>query len=282
MEELKVRAPAKVNIALDVIGRRPDGYHLMQMINHSTNLADVLSFKPAEELTLTCDEETVPLGPSNLIMKVAQGLKTRYGVKIGAAIHLEKRIPMQAGLAGGSADAAAAIKGLSTLWGLEMDIQEMLSFGVGIGADVPYCLLGGTALVEGIGEIITPLKPLPACTMVVVKPAADIATPWAFAQVDTAPSEYHPPVEQAVEVLESQGFEAACEWMGNSFEAVVFPLYPEIKILKEQMLDAGAALAVMSGSGSTVVGYFMDEAVAAQAVAFFKDLQMNPSLARIE
>ena len=281
MDEFKVLAPAKVNIALDVVGRRPDGYHLMKMINHSTNLADRLAFKYSEDLSLTCDHPDVPLGESNLILKAARKLKNCYQVEQGARIHLEKRIPMQAGLAGGSADAAAAIKGLNELWNLKMSMKEMQDFGVTIGADVPYCLVGGTALVEGIGEIITPLKPLPDCILVIAKPPVDISTPWAFNQVDTAETEFHPPIDHLIDLFEEDAVDEALKWVGNSFEPVVFSVYPEIENLKDQMKQLGAELSIMSGSGSTIVGYFNDIKRAENAADILNNKNISAFLARI-
>lgn len=270
MKEITLLAPAKVNVALDVVGKRQDGYHLMRMINHSTALADVVTLKKQEKgITVSSDDDGVPTDQRNIVVKIAQRLQRDHGITAGVHIHIEKHIPMQAGLAGGSADGAAALMGLNQLWKLKLCEAELCDFGAAIGADIPYCCTKGTALVEGIGERITPLPPLAALPILVVKPQVDIATPWAFQLVDQEGVTAHPDLNAMVHALKTQGLEAIAGMAGNVFEPVIFKRYPAIAALKESLLEQGAFLSVMSGSGSTVVGYFNDHKTAEAACAFF-------------
>jgi 4-diphosphocytidyl-2-C-methyl-D-erythritol kinase len=282
MEEIKVRAPAKVNLALDIAGQREDGYHMMRMINHGVALSDELTLTACRDgLYLSCDDPRVPVDGANLVLKAAEALKEGAGIAAGCRIHIQKRIPMEAGLAGGSADAAAAIKGLNALWHLDMSSEAMGAFGAKLGADIPYCLAGGTALVEGIGEILTPLSSLPPWPLVVVKPPVAIATPWAFAQIDAQASVVHPPVADAAAALRAGDFKEAARLAGNTFEPVMTGLYPQIGEAIAQLEKAGAFRAVMSGSGSTVVGYFEDEDTARRAADSFASTQCQVFLTKI-
>lgn len=253
-----VNAPAKVNMSLDITGKRSDGYHLLRMVNFTCDLADQLMFEEAEDLTLFCDDANVPAGENNLILKAANLLKSKTGCTKGAAITLKKRIPMQAGLAGGSADCAAALKGLNNLWQLHLSDAELASIGLELGADVPYCLDNRPALVEGIGEVITPLDPFPDFDLVIVKPEINVATPAAFQAYDRAENVLHPDIDGLLSAIAKDDLDETVRLAGDVFEPVVFSKYPQIKVVKDKLTKAGAAFALMSGSGSTVVGYFED------------------------
>lgn len=272
MNKVVLKAKAKVNLSLDVVGIREDGYHEMKMINHLIELDDILTFEScATGISLTSNEDTIPLDERNLVIKAAHKLQRQFDVKQGAKIHLEKRIPTQAGLAGGSSDAAAALNGLNRLWQLGLTQSELLAIGVTIGADVPYCLVGGTALVEGIGEKITPLKDLRKMIVLVVKPDIDIATPWAFKKLDESMIENHPDIPAIIKLLQDDAYDMLKMKLGNVFEAVAFAEYPEIKTVKNQMMEQGALAAVMTGSGSTVIGYYQNHELAEKSWRFFKE-----------
>ena len=272
MNKLILKARAKVNLSLDVTGIREDGYHEMKMINHSIDLHDVLSFEACDAgIWLTSNQDSIPLDERNLVIKAAQKLLHQFDVEQGVKIHLEKRIPAQAGLAGGSSDAAATLKALNDLWQLGLSQSQLLAIGVTIGADVPYCLVGGTALVEGIGEKITPIKDLPQLAVLVVKPDIDIATPWAFNKLDGVTIEKHPDIAAIIELLENDDYDRLNASLGNVFETIVEAAYPEIAAIKKAMLKQGALAAIMTGSGSTVIGYYRDQELAVRSWQQFKE-----------
>jgi 4-diphosphocytidyl-2-C-methyl-D-erythritol kinase len=267
---ITIEAPAKINLALQVTGRRADGYHLMRMVNFSVDHCDVLTLSPAPELSLACENAAVPAGEDNLIMQVARRLQRTFGVARGARMHLTKRIPMQAGLAGGSADAAAALRGLCALWGLPLSEAELFAFGAAIGADIPYCCVNRPALVSGIGEIVEPLAHFPDFAVLGVKPPIDIATPRAFARLDAAGGAREDTTDRLLLALASGALDAVGRFATNAFEPVIFEAYPEIRAIRDRLLAAGARFAVMSGSGSTVIGYFKTLAEARAAAPAFE------------
>lgn len=270
MKEFVVRAPAKVNLSLDVLGKRADGYHEMRMVNHTIALADTLVFcKKDSGIGLSCSTAEVPGDQRNLVYRMAEALKDRFGITQGVHIDIMKQIPSQAGLAGGSSDAAATLLGLNQIWNLGMSLPDMYTLGSAIGADIPYCCFKGMALVEGIGEIIKPIKPLRKTALLVVKPNINIATPWAFGKLDNAESVEHPDIDQVVGLVETEAYDQLGGSLGNAFEQVVFEVYPEIKAIKEKLLKIGAFAAIMSGSGSTVIGYFNDRSTAENAYGAF-------------
>ncbi|WP_195269915.1 4-(cytidine 5'-diphospho)-2-C-methyl-D-erythritol kinase [Eubacterium sp. 1001713B170207_170306_E7] len=283
MNEYVVRAPAKVNLSLDVIGKRPDGYHEMRMVNHSVALSDTLVFeKSGQGISISCSDPKIPTDERNLVHRVAEKLQTRFGIDRGIHIDIKKNIPSEAGLAGGSTDAAAAILGLNLIWALNMSLDEMLAFGSTIGADIPYCCYKGTALVEGIGERIRPVKPLRRLPVLVVKPEISIATPWAFGRLDSAEYVAHPDIDRVIRLVETEDYAALGNAVGNAFEQVVFQDYPEIGEMKAEMLASGAFAAIMSGSGSTVIGYFSDNAAAERAYRAFRQKYLLTFLTEIE
>ena len=253
---ITVKAPAKVNMALDITGKRSDGYHLMRMVNFTCEPVDQLIFEEAEDITLSCDNADVPADGNNLILKAAKVLKTKTGCTRGAAITLKKRIPMQAGLAGGSADCAAALKGLNALWQLDLTDEKLAEIGLQLGADVPYCLDNRPALVEGIGEIITPIDPFPDYYLVIVKPDVSVSTPEAFNAFDHLDNVKHPDIDALLSAISQNRIADIARLSGNVFEPIVFALFPQIRAIKDKLTEAGADFALMSGSGSTVVGYF--------------------------
>ncbi|MGV8907086.1 MAG: 4-(cytidine 5'-diphospho)-2-C-methyl-D-erythritol kinase [Acetobacterium sp.] len=270
MEKIIVIAQAKVNLSLDVLGKREDGYHEMQMVNHCIGLQDTLTFESCPKgVTLTSNVSGIPLDEKNLVMIALRKLQQRFDLNKGIKIHLEKKIPHEAGLAGGSSDAAATLKGLNTLWNLGLSTQELLSIGVTIGADVPYCILGGTALVEGIGEKITPLLSMKKLYVVVVKPNVNISTPWAFKSLNLKMIKKRPDIPGVISSLAAEDYTGLRSAMGNVFETVVLKKYPVINEIKKGLINHGAVASIMTGSGATVIGYYLDETAAKAAWKLF-------------
>ena len=259
-KQLTIEAPAKINLSLDIAGKRSDGYHEMRMINHSCTLADRITLVPGGPYSLDCADARLAADESNLVTRAVRLMEEQSGQTADFRLTLEKRIPEQAGLAGGSADAAAVIRLLNEYWRLGLSVEELASLGVRLGADVPYCVTGGTALVEGIGEQITRLEVpegFPG-SLIIVKPDVSVPTRRAFALADQSELE-HPDIDGLVETLSHGACERLAEFGGNSFYTVVSGLYPEIGRIRQELLELGADYAVMSGSGSSLVGYFSDE-----------------------
>jgi len=240
---LQLKAFCKINWFLEITGKRPDGYHTLSTIFQTISLGDRLTFKPADDLTLTCSDSSLPTDERNLVMKAAMRLREALNEKRGAAIHLEKIVPMGAGLGGGSADAAATLKGLLKLWRRSLGASELATLAVQIGADVPFFLKGGRCSATGIGEKLRPLKPLPKTWLVIVWPGFGVSTKEAYAKVNL-PFAVHPPPTP----------HSRHPTLFNRFESLVFPDHPELPRLKEDLLKAGATGTMMSGSGSAVFG----------------------------
>lgn len=270
MDKLIVKAYAKVNLALDVLRKREDGYHDMRMINVSIDLADVLEFSIGDSgIFLSSDSWDIPLDGQNLVVQAAQKFINHYGINKGLMIHLKKAIPHGAGLAGGSSDAAASLLALNQIFKVRATGADLAAIGVTIGADVPYCLAGGTALVEGIGEKITPLKSLGPWSMVLIKPELSINTGWAFKQLDLARINDGPDIDGLVKSIEEGQIDFS--GVGNVFENPLFKAYPQLQKIRDDLLDQGALAAMMTGSGSTLVGYFANPAAAAGACRRLKE-----------
>lgn len=266
MEQLKIKAYAKINLGLDVIRKLPSGYHQVKMVMQAINLWDELTLEKTKDgILLTTDEKHLPADGSNLVYKAARLMQETYSLKEGVRIHLQKNIPMAAGMAGGSADAAAALKGMNRLFSLDVPDRELMQLGAVLGADVPFCILGGTALAEGIGEKLTPLTPIPFCHVLVAKPEADVSTKYVYEHLDCAGIARHPDIDGMVEAIREGNLKGVLERMENVLESVTIPAYPVIASLKEKMQRCGAAGSLMSGSGPTVFGIFLDETAAESA-----------------
>lgn len=261
------KAYAKVNLGLDVIRRREDGYHEVRMIMQTVDICDVLTFTRQERpgIVVTTDKEELPGDESNLIYKAARLVTETYSVREGIKIELQKRIPMAAGMAGGSTDAAAVFHGMNEMFELGMDEDEMCALGVKIGADIPYCIKGGTALAEGIGEILTKLPDAPACVVLVAKPNIDVSTKYVYENLHAESLEYHPDIDGMRAAIEEGDLRGMTERMGNVLETVTVNAYPVIREIKEVMKKSGAWNALMSGSGPTVFGIFGKEEKARKA-----------------
>ena len=263
MNEYKIKAHAKINLGLDVIRRRPDGYHEVKMIMQSIGLCDELTLEKAPSgITLTTDHPELSCGEDNLIYKAAKLMLDTYHISGGIRIHLQKKIPIAAGMAGGSTDAAAAMKGISRLFDLEVPLEQLMKLGMTIGADVPYCILGGTALAEGIGEKLTPLTPAPDFYILVAKPGISVSTKYVYEHLDAAGIARHPDIDGMVLSIESGSLQGILDRMGNVLETVTIPAHPEIDSLKRRIRELGAVNSLMSGSGPTVFGVFLSEQAA--------------------
>ncbi len=255
---LTLQAPAKINLALDVLGLREDGYHLLKMIMQSVDLQDTvtLTLRKDDEITFTCDVAGLSDSKHNLCVKAARLLVAEGLLKSGLSIDLKKRIPSEAGMAGGSSDAAAVLCGLNELCGLGLSYEQLESLGVRLGADVPFCIRGGTQVAEGIGEILTELPAWEGLPVLIAKPAAGASTKDIFAKIDAVSELPHPEVEGVLRAVETKDPALLTRTMGNVLELATLPLVPEIAQIKEWMTAHGALGALMSGSGSAVFGIY--------------------------
>lgn len=268
MEQLTTRAYAKINLGLDVLKKLPNGYHQVKMIMQTIDLRDELTLERAESgIVLTSDAEGLPTDGSNLICRAAKLMQEACSLKEGVRIHLHKNIPMAAGMAGGSADAAAVITGINRLFHLELPVSKLMRISVAIGADVPFCILGGTALAEGIGEALTPLPPLPFCHIVVAKPDLEVSTKFVYEHLDAQglSEQAHPDIDGMAAAVREGSLSGIICRMKNVLESVTISKYPVIAAIKEKMLELGAAGSLMSGSGPTVFGIFTEESAARDA-----------------
>ncbi len=277
---LSVKAYAKVNLALDVLRRRENGYHDVKMIMQNLDIYDELEFEVLERDTsdiridLTVNKEGIPTDDRNLVYKAIVLLFDAYNIKSHIAVNLIKNIPAEAGMAGGSTDCAAALKAVNILYGLGLSIDELMSYGVKLGADVPYCILGRTAISEGIGEILTPIKGLPNVHVVVAKPPVNVSTKEIYTNLKVNELSNHPDVDGMVEALESQNLLAVAQRMENVLETVTVAMHPEIEELKTLMKEQGALNAIMSGSGPTVFGLFDDKDKAWEVAMMISDQEL--------
>jgi len=248
------KAPAKINLTLDVVGKRNDGYHEVEMIMTMVDLADRISFLEIEgnRIVLESNSGIVPNDERNLVYKAAQLIKNKYQIERGVHIYLEKNIPVAAGLAGGSSDAAATLRGLNRLWQLQLTESELMRLAEEIGSDVPFCVIGGTALATGRGETIQRIPSPPAGWAILAKLPIGVSTSDVYSALKWDEIKVHPQTEQMLQALEQQNFNKMTSLLVNVLEEVTFKLYPEVKQLKDQLLQFGAEGVLMSGSGPTV------------------------------
>ncbi len=253
--KLLVKAPAKINLALDVLHKRPDGYHEVEMIMTTIDLADrvELSLLEQDKIHILSHNRYVPDDQRNLAYQAAQLLKDRFDVKKGVLISIEKTIPVAAGLAGGSSDAAATLRGLNKLWGLGLSLDELAKLGSEIGSDVSFCVYGGTALAKGRGEIIKELPPPPTCWVILAKPFIGVSTAEVYRRLDLNGTK-HPDIYGMIQAIKEHNYQRVCDNVGNVLEGVTLNLHPEVAQIKEQMKRFGADAVLMSGSGPTVFG----------------------------
>lgn len=265
--KFQMKAYGKINLGLDVIGKLPNGYHEVKMVMQTVRIYDELTFEKIESgIEITTDAAELPTDENNLIYKAAKLMKEKYHIQEGVRIHLRKNIPIAAGMAGGSTDAAAVMKGISRMFGLDISILELMEMGVEIGADVPYCVIGGTALAEGIGEKLTPLELAPECFVLVAKPDINVSTKYVYEHLDMAGITKHPDIDGMVEAISIGSLQGILDRMENVLETVTIPAYPVIHELKQRMKELGAVNSLMSGSGPTVFGIFLEERAAQVAL----------------
>jgi len=280
MDELKLKALAKINLGLDVLGKREDGYHEVKMIMQTIHLYDWLKIKKTKDsgIHMTSNLYYLPVNENNLIYKAADMLMKEFEIEEGLEIKLEKHIPVAAGMAGGSTDAAAALYGINKMFDLGLNQEELKERGVKIGADVPYCLMRGTALAEGIGEKLTVLPPMPKCPVLIAKPGISVSTKFVYENLKLDENTPHPNINVLIEDITQKDLKRAAMDMGNVLETVTIPNYPQIALLKETMKSAGALNAMMSGSGPTVFGLFADNKSARKAYREIKKMKLAKQL----
>lgn len=268
MKEITLKALAKINLGLDVTGKREDGYHELRTIMQTIHLHDRLQIRRTREpgIKIHTNLSFLPVNESNLVYQAAVLLMSEFKITEGVEVNLSKRIPVSAGMAGGSTDGAAMLYGMNRLFGLGLSRMELMERGLKLGADVPYCLMRGTALAEGIGEELTQLPPMVKCPVLIAKPAVSVSTKFVYQNLKLDEGLPHPDIDSLVRAIQKRDFDGVCAHMGNVLEAVTIPNYPVIEQIKEKMLSSGAAAAMMSGSGPTVFGLFRDEKSAMQAL----------------
>lgn len=266
MQNIKIYAHAKVNLSLDAIKKRPDGYHEVRMIMQSIGICDELCVsKTPKDIILKTDNPCLPEDSLNIAWRAADLMKSKYGIKDGVRIELTKGIPVSAGLGGGSADAAAVMRAFDILFGLNLTDEELQTTALELGADVPFCLNGGTALAEGIGEKLTPLKSPESVPMVLVKPSFGVSTKEVYESLDINLIKKRPDTEKLIEFIEKNDVQNLAENMVNTLETVTISRYPIICDIKNMLREAGAAGSIMSGSGPAVFGIFTDQMAARKA-----------------
>lgn len=267
MKQIHLKAMAKINLGLDVVGERQDGYHDLRMIMQTVRLYDrvKLFMTRSEGVRVKTNLGFLPTDRSNHAYMAAQMLIDEFGIQEGVFIDLQKHIPVAAGLAGGSSDAAAVLVGMNLLFGLGLSEEELRLRGVRIGADVPYCILRGTALAEGIGDVLTPLPAIPECWILIAKPDVRVSTKYVYTHLKLDESTAHPDIDGQIDAIRRGDLKEMCSLCGNVLESVTEPAYPKISELKKTMTEGGALVSMMSGSGPSVFGIF-DEEEKAQAV----------------
>lgn len=272
MNEIKLNARGKINITLDVIRKREDGYHDLSMIMQTVNLCDNISIKATDtgNIEMTSNYSWLPCDERNLVYKAAAIMKEKYDIKEGISIHLDKNIPVAAGMAGGSSDCAATLVGIRNLFKINADNEELMAIGKTLGADVPYCILRGTALAEGIGEKLTQLPPFPNSTLLIAKPPINVSTAAVFGSFDLSKVDKHPDNEKMIELIKNKDLQGICDNMCNVLESVTVKNYPIIDTIKKAMISKGAIGSLMSGSGPTVFGFFENYDKALNALKYIR------------
>lgn len=270
---MRLRALAKINLGLDILGKREDGYHEVRMIMQTIQMYDVLNMKKVKKpgISLSVNYPYIPSDERNLVYKAAKLLMDEFQVKEGVDICLEKFIPVAAGMAGGSSDAAAAMVGINQLFKLGLSERELMDRAVNIGADVPYCIMRGTALAEGIGEKLTRIAQIPDCFVLIGKPGISVSTKMAYESLQLDKISSHPDIDGMIRDIENGELLTMTEKMGNVFEPGIIEKYPVIGEIKDLMEDNGALKAMMSGSGPTVFGIFDDREKMEAAAAVLRE-----------
>jgi 4-diphosphocytidyl-2-C-methyl-D-erythritol kinase len=273
---IEKKAYAKINLALDVLYKRTDGYHEVNMVMQSIDLYDIVTLaKQDQGIRLVTNREDLPGDPSNLAYRAAHLLQQTYSLETGVTITLHKKIPIAAGLAGGSSDAAAVLNGMNELFELGLSDQQLSLLGAKLGSDVPFCLSGGTQLATGRGEKLAALPALPPCYVVLAKPAVAVSTAWVYQNYLANQALHHPNVAALVAALSEQDLAKAVTYCGNVLESVTFKFYPSLAELKERMTGFGMLLSLMSGSGPTLFALTTEKAA---ALRLKQELENEPAL----
>lgn len=267
MDKMELKALGKINLGLDVLGKRPDGYHDVRMVMQTIYLYDQITITKRKEsgIGLSTNLFYLPVNENNLAYRAAKLLMDEFEIRSGVDIFLEKHIPVAAGMAGGSSNAAAVLYGINRMFDLGLSMEELMKRGVSLGADVPYCIMRGTVLAEGIGEILTPLPPMPRCQIVVAKPPVSVSTKMVYEKIDSRRIVEHPDIDGIIEGLKEGDVTKIASRMGNVLEQVTVEEYPVIDKIKRLMNEGGAKGAMMSGSGPTVFGIFTEKSLAKKA-----------------
>ena len=276
MESIRLKARAKINLGLDVIGRRENGYHDVRMVMQTVGLYDriIMTRIPEKEIRIKTNIGFLPVNENNLVYKAIMLMKSKYKLDGGIEVDLNKFIPVAAGMAGGSSDAASALFGMNRLYELNLPMGELMNIGVEIGADVPYCIMRGTALAEGIGEKLTRLPDMPFCHILIAKPPVNVSTKLVYENLDSTQIKSHPDIDGIIEAIKLKDVALVASRMGNVLESVTVPLYPVIDSIKRDMIEHGAINAMMSGSGPTVFGLFEDRQSARRAAQKIKEQKL--------
>ena len=270
---MKIKAYAKINLFLDITGKRCNGYHDIATVMQTIDLYDTIfvDVVPKKGIEITCTAHNIPTDQTNIAYKAANIMLNESGAQCGVKIHIDKTIPSSAGLAGGSSDGAAVICALNKLLGLNYENEKLFKLSAAVGADIPYCIVGSTALCEGIGEIIFPLNSFDGHTVLIVKPPTDVSTKWVYNTYDETDESkiIHPDLQMFIKTYK-KNIKDASKYTGNVLEYVTVNKYPIISQIKDKMYDLGASFSMMSGSGPTVFGIYQSDADAKRAFDFFK------------
>lgn len=274
MDQMSLRAMGKINLGLDVLGKRDDGYHEVRMIMQSVHVYDRLELTKTHDrkITVKTNRSFLPTDENNLVYKAAKLLIDEYGIDEGIEIDLKKYIPVAAGMAGGSSDAAAVLYGMNRMYELGLNEEQLMKHGVKIGADVPFCIMRGTVLSEGIGEILTPLRSAPDCHVVIAKPGISVSTGHVYTAYDAQENVVHPDIDGMIDAINAGDLYALSGKLSNVLETVTGKDYPIIGQIEDYMKEHGALGAIMSGSGPTVFGLYDDENAAR---ATYEGLEAN-------
>ena len=277
MDRLELKALGKINLGLDVLGRRENGYHDVRMVMQTVYLYDRIIMKKSKTpgIRLETNLYYLPVNENNLAYQAAQMLMDEFHMEEGVSIQLDKHIPVAAGMAGGSSNAAAGLFGMNRMFSLGLSQKELMERGVKLGADVPYCIMRGTVLAEGIGEILTPLSPMPKCYVLIAKPAISVSTKMVYEKLDSHEIEDHPDIDGILAGLKAGDLKKVAGSMGNVLERVTVDAYPVIDQIKKMMIKEGALNAMMSGSGPTVFGIFEEKATARKAADAIRDARLT-------
>lgn len=277
MDRLELKALGKINLGLDVLGRRENGYHDVRMVMQTVYLYDRIIMKKSKTpgIRLETNLYYLPVNENNLAYQAAQILMDEFHIEEGVSIQLDKHIPVAAGMAGGSSNAAAVLFGMNRMFSLGLSQKELMERGVKLGADVPYCIMRGTVLAEGIGEILTPLSPMPKCYVLIAKPAISVSTKMVYEKLDSHEIEDHPDIDGILAGLKAGDLKKVAGSMGNVLERVTVDAYPVIDQIKKMMIKEGALNAMMSGSGPTVFGIFEEKATARKAADAIRDARLT-------